>query len=135
VLHDTSTAARPEIAALIGRPSRKTAIACCGPASMIDDFEQASRDWPEACVHIERFVPPVLPADPDARPYTLALSRSNLETRVDPGQTMLPHCSASASIFRRRAAAAFAAPARSIGWRGARSIATACCRRRNARAA
>jgi len=89
VLHDTSTAARPEIAALIGRPSRKTAIACCGPASMIDDFEQASRDWPEACVHIERFVPPVLPADPDARPYTLALSRSNLETRVDPGQTML----------------------------------------------
>lgn len=89
VLHDTATAARPDIAALVGRPSRGMAIACCGPASMIDDFEQASRDWPEERVHIERFVPPVLPADPDARPYTLALSRSKIETRVDPGQTML----------------------------------------------
>lgn len=89
VLHDTAAANRPDIAALIGPPSRAMAIACCGPAGMIDDFEQASRDWPQERVHIERFVPPVLPADPNARPYTLALSRSKIETRVDPGQTML----------------------------------------------
>jgi ferredoxin-NADP reductase len=89
VLHDTATAARPDISALIGHPSSGTAIACCGPAGMIDDFETASRDWPEVSVHIERFVPPVLAADPDARSYTLALSRSRIETRVDPGQTML----------------------------------------------
>jgi vanillate O-demethylase ferredoxin subunit len=89
VLHDTAMTGRPDIAALIGRPSPGIAIACCGPASMIDDFEQASRGWPDERVHIERFVPPVLPADPDARPYTLALSRSKIETRVDPGQTML----------------------------------------------
>ncbi len=56
---------------------------------MIDDFEKASRDWPDARVHIERFVPPALPADPSARVYTLALSRSKIETRVEPGQTML----------------------------------------------
>jgi vanillate O-demethylase ferredoxin subunit len=56
---------------------------------MIDDFEQATRDWPDERVHVERFVPPALPVDPNAKPYTLALSRSNLETRVEPGQTML----------------------------------------------
>jgi ferredoxin-NADP reductase len=89
VLHDTAMAGRPDIASLIGQPSPGMAIACCGPASLIDDFEKASRDWPEQRVHIERFVPPVLPMDPDARPYTLALSRSKIETRVDPGQTML----------------------------------------------
>lgn len=89
VLHDTAMAARPDIASLIGPPSPGMAIGCCGPASMIDDFEKASRDWPEQRVHIERFVPPLLPVDPDARPYTLALSRSKIETRVDPGQTML----------------------------------------------
>jgi ferredoxin-NADP reductase len=89
VLHDTAMTGRPDIAALIGRPSPGVAIACCGPAGMIDDFENASRDWPDARVHIERFVPPALPADPNARPYTLALSRSKIETRVDPGQTML----------------------------------------------
>ena len=56
---------------------------------MLDDFERATRDWPGERVHIERFVPPALPVDPNVKPYTLALSRSKLETRVEPGQTML----------------------------------------------
>ena len=89
ILHDTTTAGRPDLAALIGLPAPKTAIGCCGPAGMIDDFERASRDWPGERVHVERFVPPALPADPNARPYTLALARSQIETRVEPGQTML----------------------------------------------
>jgi vanillate O-demethylase ferredoxin subunit len=87
-IHDTAAKPRPEIASLLGS-TQSDAIACCGPASMIDDFEQASRDWPDARVHIERLVPPALPADPNARAYTLALSRSKIETRVAPGQTML----------------------------------------------
>jgi len=89
ILHDTTTAGRPDLAALIGLPAPKTAIGCCGPAGMIDDFERASRDWPGERVHVERFVPPALPADPNSRPYTLALARSQIETRVEPGQTML----------------------------------------------
>jgi ferredoxin-NADP reductase len=89
VLHDTSRLARPALASLIGKPASGHAVGCCGPESMIDDFEQATRDWPYRRVHIERFVPPVLPVDPNARPYTLALSRSKLEARVEPGQTML----------------------------------------------
>jgi ferredoxin-NADP reductase len=89
ILHDTATAGRPDLAALIGLPAPKTAIGCCGPAGMIDDFERASRDWPGERVHVERFVPPVLPVDPNSRPYTLALARSQIETRVEPGQTML----------------------------------------------
>jgi len=89
ILHDTASAGRPDLADLIGLPAPETAIGCCGPAGMIDDFERASRDWPGERVHVERFVPPALPADPNARPYTLALARSQIETRVEPGQTML----------------------------------------------
>ena len=89
VVYDTTRLARPAVASLIGKPASGHAVGCCGPESMIDDFEQATRDWPDQRVHIERFVPPVLPPDPNARPYTLALSRSKLETRVEPGQTML----------------------------------------------
>jgi vanillate O-demethylase ferredoxin subunit len=89
ILHDTATAGRPDLAALIGLPAPKTAIGCCGPAGMIDDFERVSRDWPDERVHVERFVPTALPADPNARPYTLALARSQIETHVEPGQTML----------------------------------------------
>jgi vanillate O-demethylase ferredoxin subunit len=89
VVHDTARAARPDIKALIGTPSSGNVVACCGPQGMIDDFEQASRAWPDERVHIERFVPPPLPVDPDARPYTLVLSRSNREIAVAAGQTML----------------------------------------------
>jgi ferredoxin-NADP reductase len=89
VVHDTAATARPDIAALVGRPLSDVGLGCCGPESMIEDFEQASRDWPASRVHIERFVPPPLPVDPDARPYTLALARSKLEIPVAAGQTML----------------------------------------------
>ena len=89
VINDTARSGRPDVASLVGLPSPGVSVACCGPEGMLDDFEQATRDWPGKLVHIERFVPPVLPVDPNARPYTLALSRSKLEMRVDPGQTML----------------------------------------------
>jgi hypothetical protein len=135
ILHDTATAGRPDIAALIGLPAPKTAIGCCGPAGMIDDFERASRDWPGERVHVERFVPPALPADPNARPYTLALARSQIETRVEPDKRCSPHFSISASTFRLHAAAAFAARARWTGSRAAPCIATACYRRPSAPAA
>jgi vanillate O-demethylase ferredoxin subunit len=89
VIHDTSAGGRPDIAALVGRPLSDVALACCGPDGMIDDFEQASRDWPADRVHIERFVPPPLPVDPDAKPYVLALAKSKREITVAAGQTML----------------------------------------------
>lgn len=89
VLHDTAARARPALATIIGRQQRHIGLGCCGPESMIDDFEHAAGDWPAERVHIERFVPPPLPVDPNAKPYTLVLARSRLETRVAPGQTML----------------------------------------------
>jgi vanillate O-demethylase ferredoxin subunit len=89
VTHDTSATSRPDIATLVGRPLADVGLACCGPDGMIDDFEQASRDWPADRVHVERFVPPPLPVDPNAKPYILALARSNIEVVVAPGQTML----------------------------------------------
>jgi vanillate O-demethylase ferredoxin subunit len=89
VVHDTAESERPDIAALIGMPLSGGAIACCGPEGMIDAFEQASRGWPAALVHVERFVPPPLIVDPDAMPYRLALARSKIEIDVPLGQTML----------------------------------------------
>lgn len=89
VIHDTASAARPEMLALIGAASPGIAIACCGPESMIHAFEQASRDWPTASVHVERFVPPPLVVDPDAVPYRLVLARAKIEIDVPLGKTML----------------------------------------------
>ena len=89
VIHDTSVLPRPQMPALIGELSSEKFIGCCGPESMIHDFEQATRDWPSERVHIERFVPPVLPIDPNAKPYVLSLARSKIEVLVTPERTML----------------------------------------------
>jgi vanillate O-demethylase ferredoxin subunit len=89
IVHNTAIAARPDVASFIGRTRTDEALGCCGPESMIDDFEQATRDWADERVHIERFVPPPLPVDPNAKPYTLTLARSHLEVAVTAGQTML----------------------------------------------
>jgi vanillate O-demethylase ferredoxin subunit len=89
VRHDTREAGRPDIAALLGEVREDTVIGCCGPETMMADFERAARIWPEANVHIERFVPPPLALDPDAKPYTLVLARSGAEIEVRAGQTML----------------------------------------------
>lgn len=89
VVHDTSSGTRPDVAALIGLPLSDVGLACCGPEGMIDAFEQASRDWPVDHVHVERFVPPPLPVDPDAIAYKLVLARSQKEIEVAAGGSML----------------------------------------------
>jgi ferredoxin-NADP reductase len=89
VVYDTTTSARPAIGALIGPPAFDAALACCGPTSMLDDFEQAARAWPAERVHLERFVPPPLAVDPRARPFTLVLARSKREIPVSLGDSML----------------------------------------------
>lgn len=89
IVHRTSREGRPDLAKLVGRVDAQTMVACCGPESMIADFEQATATWPVANVHVERFVPPPPVADPDARPFTLALARSETEVEVRAGQTML----------------------------------------------
>jgi ferredoxin-NADP reductase len=89
VLHRTAATGRPDLRKLLGPPQPDTVIGCCGPDTMIADFEQAAADWPGDNVHIERFIaqPPSL--DPNAKPYTLVLKRSRRELHVQSGQSML----------------------------------------------
>jgi vanillate O-demethylase ferredoxin subunit len=88
VLHRTAATGRPDIGELLGRLHSDTVIGCCGPETMIADFERAAADWPSDSVHVERFVAPP-PFDPDAKPYTLVLKQSRRELHVQSGQSML----------------------------------------------
>lgn len=89
VHHDTSRAALPDLATLLGDPADGGRVYCCGPQGLTDAFEAATADWPAAQVHVERFVPPPLVVDPDARPYTLVLARSGRSIDVPAGLSML----------------------------------------------
>jgi vanillate O-demethylase ferredoxin subunit len=90
-LHDTARAPRPALAALLGpaAPGRRHAY-CCGPAAMLADFETATADWPAGTARVEHFVPPPLPPDPEARPFTLVLARSGREAALPAGAPLLP---------------------------------------------
>jgi ferredoxin-NADP reductase len=89
VVHRTSRTGRPDLASLIGDVRPETLVACCGPEGMTDDFERVTAAWPEANVHIERFVAPAPVIDPDAKPFTVSLARTGTEIQVRAGQTML----------------------------------------------
>jgi ferredoxin-NADP reductase len=89
VLHRTSTAGRPDISALLGEVRPDAVIGVCGPETMIADFERAAEGWPQSNVHVERFVPPPLVLDPNAKPYTLVLAQSGREVTVSAGESML----------------------------------------------
>ncbi|MDE1569404.1 PDR/VanB family oxidoreductase [Aquabacter sp. P-9] len=89
VHHDTARAGRPDLAALIGAPADGRRVYCCGPQGLTDAFEALTEGWPEGQVHVERFVPPPLVVDPDARPYTLVLARSGRSIDVPAGVSML----------------------------------------------
>ncbi|MEP9378300.1 PDR/VanB family oxidoreductase [Aquabacter sp. CN5-332] len=88
-LYDTTTARRPDLSALLGAATTGTALSCCGPLALTEAFEQATRDWAPEAVHVERFVAPELPPDPDARPYRLVLARSGREMDVGPAVSVL----------------------------------------------
>jgi ferredoxin-NADP reductase len=89
VIHRTLENGRPDIASLLPDSQSGAVIGCCGPESMLNDFEQVATIWPEDNVHIERFTPPPLAVDPNAKPYTLVLARSGSEIAVAAGQSML----------------------------------------------
>lgn len=89
VVHDTSLAPRPGFDALLGPYAPGHQAYCCGPVAMIEAFEHATASWPSGTARAEHFVPPVLPPDPDARPYSLVLSRSEAAANVPAGGSML----------------------------------------------
>jgi vanillate O-demethylase ferredoxin subunit len=89
-LHDTAAAPRPPLARLLGPPALGLHAYCCGPAGMIAGFEAATEGWPAGQVHVEHFVPPPLPPDPEARPFTLVLARSGAAAELAAGAPLLP---------------------------------------------
>jgi ferredoxin-NADP reductase len=84
VMHDTTKARAPDIAAIIASHGNGACAYCCGPDRMREVFEAATASWPEARKHVERFVAPQLAADANAAPYQLVLSLSGREFTVLP---------------------------------------------------
>jgi vanillate O-demethylase ferredoxin subunit len=88
VLHDTRRG-RPRIGALLAEAPPDSRLFCCGPESLLDEFERETAGWSRDQIHLERFVAPPLTIDPAARAYELVLERSGRRVAMAPDQNLV----------------------------------------------
>ena len=79
----------PNLKALLAGHSASTHFYCCGPAPMLDAFEQACAELGYPHVHLERFTPPEQVAAKASDSYTATLKKSGLTLKIEPGQSLL----------------------------------------------
>jgi len=77
-----------DIAAIVAAAPADAELYCCGPAPMLDAFEQACASRPPKHVHIERFSAEGNVAAADGS-YTVELAKSKRTITVQAGQTLL----------------------------------------------
>ena len=83
-LYNTLVEPLPDLEAIVHSCGDSARAYCCGPAGMLDAFEQAVSSWPEERKHVERFTAPKLVANPNAAPFTVVLAKSKKEAVVQP---------------------------------------------------
>jgi tetrachlorobenzoquinone reductase len=76
-----------KIASLVADASGETHLYCCGPASMLADFEDAAHGTDPDRVHLERFRAGRPPAV--GKGFTVELARSGKALDIAPGETIL----------------------------------------------
>ncbi|MFZ3116884.1 MAG: PDR/VanB family oxidoreductase [Variovorax sp.] len=79
----------PDLAALLEGRGADTHYYCCGPAPMLDAFEQACEKLGLAHVHIERFAAAPVEAPGTAQRYVVECARSGKHVEVPPGKSIL----------------------------------------------
>lgn len=81
---------RPALDALLVDQPAGTHFYCCGPLSLLDDFERACAQRDPAQVHLERFgAAPLAAAQTPAAGYCVELRRSGRSVQVAPGVALL----------------------------------------------
>lgn len=79
----------PDLRALLAGHGIHTHLYCCGPAPMLDAFEQTCADLGYTHVHVERFSPPEQQAAATGGSYTAVLKKSDLSLKIESGQSLL----------------------------------------------
>lgn len=88
-LYDTTSHAKPVIIDILKEYNESGFAACCGPAPMLDAFEEAVEAWPDERKHIEMFTPPKRSIQSDVPPYEVVLRASNRAATVTPDVGLL----------------------------------------------
>ncbi|MET9817112.1 PDR/VanB family oxidoreductase [Streptomyces sp. NPDC006355] len=78
-----------DLASLLGKPQRKTAVYSCGPEPLLAAVEAGCEKWPSGSLHLERFAPkPDLTAGPQSS-FEVELAQSGKKLRVSEDMSVL----------------------------------------------
>lgn len=86
---DDDSRQRLDIARIVADAPEDAHIYCCGPKSMLDAFELATKGRPPTHVHVERFAPKEEAA---AGGFTVVLAKSGTQFVVPEDKTILDMC-------------------------------------------
>lgn len=79
----------PNLEQLLGGYAKDTHFYCCGPAPMLDAYEQACERLGQHHVHLERFEATGIPSEEVAEGYAVELKKSGRTVWVEPGIALL----------------------------------------------
>lgn len=79
----------PALAHWLGLAPDDHHLYACGPAPMLEAFQQATEHRPRDQVHMERFVPPAPVANGHHRPFAVRLARSGQQLAVGADESVL----------------------------------------------
>ena len=88
-LYNTLVDPPPDLQTIANSHGPEARAYCCGPAGMLDAFEQAVDAWSEDRKHVERFTPPKLPVSLTSVPFTVILAKSRKEAVVLPERGLM----------------------------------------------
>jgi ferredoxin-NADP reductase len=80
-----------DLKTFLGRPRPGTLVYSCGPEPLLQAMEDATADWPEGTLHIERFTAKEISEEERAseREFEVVLARSGHTLLVKPGCSIL----------------------------------------------
>ncbi len=76
-----------DLAAIVARAADDAHLYCCGPAGLLESFEQATQQRPRDHVHVEYFSAREAPATGGG--FTVVLAKSNVSIFVKDGESIL----------------------------------------------
>ncbi|MBD9729014.1 PDR/VanB family oxidoreductase [Streptomyces caniscabiei] len=78
-----------DLASLLGRPQRKTAVYSCGPEPLLAAVEAGCEKWPSGSLHLERFAPKQDLAAGPRSSFEVELAQSGRKLLVSEDMTVL----------------------------------------------
>jgi ferredoxin-NADP reductase len=94
-LHSTEAGTRLDVGKHLAEVRQDTLVYCCGPESLMNAVENATREWPSESVRFEWFTPKKRPEEEFKEGFEIVCEKSGVTLMVPPDRSVLEVLSAA----------------------------------------